>query len=52
MGPILCKNRYAKPYQMLWTNQKKKNNKNKKIPLTSNDRFASCLVMSGVTEMN
>ena len=47
MGPILCKNRYAKPYQMLWTNQKKK-----KIPLTSNDRFASCLVMSGVTEMN
>ena len=31
---------------------KKKKNKNKKIPLTSNDRFASCLVMSGVTEMN
>ena len=29
-----------------------KKKKKKKIPLTSNDRFASCLVMSGVTEMN
>ena len=32
--------------------KKIKKKKNKKIPLTSNDRFASCLVMSGVTEMN